>query len=141
MSDCLFCKIIAGEIPSAKVYEDDLCYAFKDISPLAPTHFLVVPKQHFASAAEVTPENEAVVGHIYTVIAKLAREMGFADGYRVVTNVGWPGRPSITSTSTCSPASSWAALTEAPIFLQFSLPCRPHGGESVIFPSKTHGRT
>ena len=78
MSDCLFCKIIAGEIPSAKVYEDDLCYAFKDISPLAPTHFLVVPKQHFASAAEVTPENEAVVGHIYTVIAKLAREMGFA---------------------------------------------------------------
>ena len=88
MSDCLFCKIIAGEIPSAKVYEDDLCYAFKDISPLAPTHFLVVPKQHFASAAEVTPENEAVVGHIYTVIAKLAREMGFADGYRVVTNVG-----------------------------------------------------
>ena len=78
MSDCLFCKIIAGEIPSAKVYEDDLCYAFKDI----------VPKQHFASAAEVTPENEAVVGHIYTVIAKLAREMGFADGYRVVTNVG-----------------------------------------------------
>ena len=88
MSDCLFCKIIAGEIPSAKVYEDDLCYAFKDISPLAPMHFLVVPKQHFASAAEVTPENAAVVGHIYTVIAKLAREMGFADGYRVVTNVG-----------------------------------------------------
>ena len=88
MSDCLFCKIIAGEIPSAKVYEDDLCYAFKDISPLAPTHFLVVPKQHFASAAEVTPENEAVIGHIYTVIAKLAKEQGFADGYRVVTNVG-----------------------------------------------------
>ena len=86
MSDCLFCKIIAGEIPSAKVYEDDLCYAFKDISPLAPMHFLVVPKQHFASAAEVTPENEAVIGHIYTVIAKLAKEQGFADGYRVVTN-------------------------------------------------------
>ena len=80
MSDCLFCKIIAGEIPSAKVYEDDLCYAFKDISPLAPMHFLVVPKQHFASAAEVTPENEAVIGHIYTVIAKLAKELGFADG-------------------------------------------------------------
>ena len=90
MSDCLFCKIIAGEIPSAKVYEDDLCYAFKDISPLAPMHFLVVPKQHFASAAEVTPENEAVIGHIYTVIAKLAKELGFADGYRVVTNVGEP---------------------------------------------------
>ena len=55
MSDCLFCKIIAGEIPSAKVYEDELCYAFKDINPLAPMHFLVIPKQHFASAAEVTP--------------------------------------------------------------------------------------
>ena len=78
MSDCLFCKIIAGEIPSAKVYEDELCYAFKDINPLAPMHFLVIPKQHFASAAEVTPENEAVVGHIYSVIAKLAKEQGFA---------------------------------------------------------------
>ena len=88
MDNCLFCKIIAGEIPSKKVYEDDLCYAFYDINPQSDTHFLVVPKQHFASAAEVTPENEAVVGHIYTVIAKLAREMGFADGYRVVTNVG-----------------------------------------------------
>ena len=88
MSDYLFCKIIAGEIPSAKVYEDELCYAFKDISPLAPMHFLVIPKQHFASAAEVSPENEAVVGHIYSVIAKLAKEQGFADGYRVVTNVG-----------------------------------------------------
>ena len=88
MSDCLFCKIIAGEIPSKKVYEDDLCYAFYDIEPLAPTHFLVVPKQHFASAAEVTEENEAVIGHIFTVIARLAKEQGFADGYRVVTNVG-----------------------------------------------------
>ena len=88
MSDCLFCKIIDGEIPSQKVYEDDKCLAFKDISPMAPIHFLVVPKEHFASAAEVTEENEALIGHIYTVIAKLAKEMGFADGYRVVTNVG-----------------------------------------------------
>lgn len=88
MSDCLFCKIIDGEIPSTKVYEDDLCYAFRDIAPMAPMHFLVVPKAHFASAAEVTEENAPVVGHIYTVIAKLAKEMGFADGYRVVTNVG-----------------------------------------------------
>lgn len=88
MSDCLFCKIISGEIPSQKVYEDDQCFAFKDIAPMAPVHFLVVPKAHFASAAEVTEENEALVGHIYTVIAKLAKEMGFADGYRVVTNVG-----------------------------------------------------
>ena len=71
MSDCLFCRIIAGEIPSTKVYEDEQCYAFLDIAPLAPKHFLVVPKQHFASAAEVTEENEAVIGHIYTVIARL----------------------------------------------------------------------
>lgn len=88
MSDCLFCKIISGEIPSQKVYEDDQCFAFKDIAPMAPVHFLVVPKAHFAPAAEVTEENEALIGHIYTVIAKLAKEMGFADGYRVVTNVG-----------------------------------------------------
>lgn len=88
MSDCLFCKIISGEIPSQKVYEDDQCFAFKDIAPMAPVHFLVVPKAHFVSAAEVTEENEALIGHIYTVIAKLAKEMGFADGYRVVTNVG-----------------------------------------------------
>ena len=88
MSDCLFCKIISGEIPSQKVYEDDQCFAFKDIAPMTPVHFLVVPKAHFASAAEVTEENEALIGHIYTVIAKLAKEMGFADGYRVVTNVG-----------------------------------------------------
>lgn len=76
MTDCLFCKIIAGEIPSQKVYEDDKCLAFKDIAPLAPVHFLVVPKAHFASAAEVTEENAALIGHIYAVIAKLAKEMG-----------------------------------------------------------------
>ena len=86
MNDCLFCKIIAGEIPSKKVYEDELCYAFYDISPLAPIHFLVVPKLHLASAAEITPENAAVVGHIYAVIAK--HELGFAEGFRVVTNCG-----------------------------------------------------
>ena len=88
MNDCLFCKIIAGEIPSKKVYEDEICFAFYDISPLAPMHFLVVPKLHLASAAEVTDENAAVIGHIYEVIAKLAKEMGFADGFRVVTNCG-----------------------------------------------------
>lgn len=88
MSDCLFCRIVAGEIPSQKVYEDEYCYAFYDISPLAPTHFLVVPKKHFASAAEVTQENAEVVGHIYAVIAKLAMEMDFAEGFRVVTNCG-----------------------------------------------------
>ena len=81
MSDCLFCKIIAGEIPSNKLYEDDLCYAFTDIAPLAPTHFLVVPKAHFASVAEVDEENAPLVGHIFQVIAKLAREMGFAKAH------------------------------------------------------------
>lgn len=88
MNDCLFCKIIAGEIPSNKVYEDDVCYAFYDIKPMAPTHFLVIPKEHLASAAEITEENAAAVAHIYAVIAKLAKQMGFADGFRVVTNCG-----------------------------------------------------
>lgn len=88
MSDCLFCKIIAGEVPSTKVYEDDQCYAFYDIAPMAPTHFLVIPKVHLSSVAEVTEETAPVIGHIYAVIAKLAKEMGFAEGYRVVTNVG-----------------------------------------------------
>jgi histidine triad (HIT) family protein len=88
MEDCLFCRIIAGEIPSKKVFEDELCYAFYDIQPLAPVHFLVVPKAHIPSAAALTEENAAVVAHIYAVIAKLAAEQGFADGFRVVTNCG-----------------------------------------------------
>ncbi len=88
MNDCIFCKIIKGDIPSKKVYEDELCYAFYDINPLAPVHFLVVPKQHIASAAEINEENAALVGHIYAVIAKLAKELGIAEGFRVVTNCG-----------------------------------------------------
>ena len=87
MKDCLFCKIIAGEIPSNKLYEDELCYAFYDIAPMAPKHFLVVPKVHFASAAEVTAENSAVIGHIYEVIAKLTKEIGL-ESYRIVNNCG-----------------------------------------------------
>lgn len=88
MENCIFCKIMAGEIPTTKVYEDELCFAFKDIEPLAPTHFLVIPKKHIASAAEVDAEMAPVVGHIYTVIAKLMKEMGVENGYRVVTNCG-----------------------------------------------------
>ena len=88
MNDCLFCKIIAGEIPSTKVYEDELCYAFLDIAPMAPKHFLVVPKQHLDSAAAVNRENAAVIGHIFAVIAKLAEDQKMDNGYRVVTNVG-----------------------------------------------------
>lgn len=86
--DCLFCRIIKGEIPSNKVYEDHLCYAFRDIAPAAPTHILVVPKAHIASAAEVTKHNSALVAHIYEVLARLAQEEGLEGGYRVVTNVG-----------------------------------------------------
>ena len=87
MADCIFCKIIAGEIPSKKLYEDDLCLAFYDIEPLAPKHFLVIPKEHFASAAEITAENSSVVAHIFEVIAQLAAQEGL-DGFRVVTNCG-----------------------------------------------------
>ena len=87
--DCLFCKIIAGQIPSSKVYEDDVCYAFNDIDPQAPTHFLVVPKAHIQSVSEITKGNAPIVGHIFAVIARLAKEMGFAEaGYRVVSNIG-----------------------------------------------------
>jgi len=87
MSDCLFCKIAAGQIPSNKVYEDDLCYAFYDIAPQAPTHFLVIPKAHIGSVAEVNGENSAVVAHIFEVIAKVTAELG-VESYRVVSNIG-----------------------------------------------------
>ena len=87
MSDCLFCKISAGEIPSNKVYEDELCYAFYDIDPQAPTHFLVIPKAHIGSVAEVTGDNSAVVAHIFEVIAKLCKELG-CESYRIVNNCG-----------------------------------------------------
>ena len=87
MSDCLFCKIAAGEIPSTCVYEDDQVFAFKDIDPQAPVHFLVIPKAHIASCGEITPENSAVVAHVFEVISKVTREMGITD-FRVVSNCG-----------------------------------------------------
>lgn len=87
--DCVFCKIIAGEIPSKKLYEDEQVYAFYDIAPAAPVHFLVVPKQHVMnSCAEATEDNGPLFGHIFTVIAKLTKELGLTGGYRVVTNCG-----------------------------------------------------
>lgn len=89
--DCLFCKIIAGEIPSKKVYEDEQVYAFYDIDPQAPVHFLVVPKEHIAGPSGVSEQNEGVVGHIYSVIAMLARELHLDKGYRVVANCGEEG--------------------------------------------------
>ena len=86
--DCLFCKIIAGEIPSTKVYEDDKVYAFNDINPAAPIHILIIPKEHISSAAEITAENADVVGHIFEVAAKLAKEKNLGNGFRIVTNCG-----------------------------------------------------
>jgi len=88
MDGCLFCRIAAGEIPSKKVYEDDQIYAFYDIEPAAPVHFLVIPKAHIASAGEINKENSPVVAHIFTVIASLAKELKLSGGFRVVSNCG-----------------------------------------------------
>ena len=88
MADCLFCKIIAGEIPSKKIYEDDTVYVFEDIAPTAPIHYLCIPKQHISKLDEITEENSGVIAHIYEVIAKLAKELDLKDGFRVVTNCG-----------------------------------------------------
>ena len=89
--DCLFCKIIAGEIPSTKVYEDDKVLAFRDIAPKAPTHILVIPKTHLAGVDDITPENSEIVSHIFEVIAKIAKDEGLSGGYRVVSNIGEDG--------------------------------------------------
>ena len=86
--DCLFCRIIAGEIPSNKVYEDDQVYAFRDIAPQAPTHILVIPKEHLSGVSDITPENSAIVAHIFEVIPAIARAEGLTNGYRVVSNCG-----------------------------------------------------
>ena len=88
MSNCLFCKIITGDIPSTKVYEDDTVLAFRDIAPQAPTHILVIPKTHIGSVADVSAENSAVVAHIFEVIAAIAKAEGLENGYRVVSNCG-----------------------------------------------------
>ncbi|MBQ1410636.1 MAG: histidine triad nucleotide-binding protein [Oscillospiraceae bacterium] len=88
MNDCLFCKIIDGSIPTKKLYEDDICVAFNDSNPQAPTHFLVVPKKHLASAVEITDDDATMVGHIFAVISLLTQIFGISDGYRVVTNCG-----------------------------------------------------
>lgn len=86
--DCLFCKIINGEIPSDKVYEDDTVFAFRDITPQAPTHILIIPKEHIKSAAEIDESNSAVVAHIFEVAAKIAKQEGLDDGFRIVNNCG-----------------------------------------------------
>ena len=93
--DCLFCKIIAGEIPSGKVYEDEWVYAFRDIAPQAPVHILVVPKTHVASADEITDKNTDLVAHIFEAIPKIAKAEGLKNGYRIVTNIGEDGCQSV----------------------------------------------
>ncbi len=90
--DCIFCKIINGEIPSKKVYEDDRILAFHDISPMAPTHIVIVPKEHIASANELTEENADFISHVFVVAAKIAKDLGIDEsGYRIVNNCGADG--------------------------------------------------
>ena len=93
--NCIFCAIVNGDIPSKKVYEDEKCYAFHDINPMAAVHCLVVPKEHIASADEIDEKSADVVAHIFTVIPKIAKELGLGGGYRVVTNVGEDGCQSV----------------------------------------------
>ncbi len=94
--DCLFCKIIDGDIPSTKVYEDDMVLAFRDIEPQAPEHIVVVPKKHIESANEITAENSNYVAAVWEKIPHIAKELGFAtDGYRVVNNCGKNGGQTI----------------------------------------------
>ncbi len=91
MENCLFCKIIKGEIPSTKIYDDEFVYAFADIDPKAPFHAIVVPKIHIASAAEITAENSDYIAKIYEAIAKIAKENNLENGFRVVNNCGKDG--------------------------------------------------
>ncbi len=86
--DCIFCKIVNGEIPSNKAYEDDKVLAFYDLEPQAPVHILIIPKEHIASAADITPENSAVISHIFEVAAIIAKEKGLDNGFRIVNNCG-----------------------------------------------------
>ena len=95
MKDCLFCKIAAGEIPSKKAYEDEKVLAFHDIAPQAPTHILVIPKEHIGGVDEVTADNADVVAHIFTKIPEIAKAAGLTDGFRVVSNVGKHGCQSV----------------------------------------------
>ncbi len=91
MSDCLFCKIIAGDIPSTKIYEDESVYAFADIDPQAPFHAIIVPKEHIASAAEINGENSHCIAKIFEAVAKIAAQENLEKGFRVVNNCGEDG--------------------------------------------------
>ncbi|OFI07186.1 HIT-like protein [Clostridium acetireducens DSM 10703] len=92
MSDCIFCKIVKGEIPSEKVYEDDIVYAFKDISPEAPVHVLIIPKKHISNLNELKQEDENIIAHVFMIAKKLVKEFKIDEkGYRIVTNCGEDG--------------------------------------------------
>ena len=88
--DCLFCKMIAGQIPTKRVYEDEKAFAFQDINPQAPTHILIVPKKHLAGLKEATSEDAETIGYLHLVAAQIARDRDIENGYRTVFNVG-PG--------------------------------------------------
>lgn len=91
MSDCIFCRIARGEIPAAKVYEDELVLAFKDIRPIAPVHVLAIPKQHIESLATATVDDAEVLGRLFSVVGKIAAEQGATDGFRTIINSGKVG--------------------------------------------------
>lgn len=93
--DCLFCKIVNGEIPSTKVYEDDYLYAFNDINPQAPVHVLIIPKKHIDSAADITEENADLVAKVFVAAAKIAKDLNLENGFRIVTNSGEFGCQSV----------------------------------------------
>jgi histidine triad (HIT) family protein len=97
MSDesCLFCRIVRGEIPCRKVYEDDDLLAFHDIHPQAPVHFMIIPKRHVDSLAATGPEHERVLGRMFGIAGRLAREQGLADGFRTIVNTGRIGRQDV----------------------------------------------
>lgn len=89
MSDCIFCKIVNGDIPSQKVYEDELIYAFRDINPVAPVHILIIPKEHICCANELNDSHKELIGHIILTASKIAKAEGISeDGYRLVNNCG-----------------------------------------------------
>lgn len=95
MSDCVFCKIGSGEIPANKIHEDDDIVAFHDIHPVAPVHFLVIPKRHIPSMAEVQAEDSPLLGKLMTMVGKLARDQGCAEGFRTIINTGRVGRQEV----------------------------------------------
>jgi histidine triad (HIT) family protein len=95
MSDCIFCRIARGEIPSKKVYEDEELFAFHDINPIAPVHFMIIPKQHIASLSETDTSHQAVLGRLFVKAGELARSQGLTDGFRTIINTGRIGRQEV----------------------------------------------